>query len=86
MYLEPQDLKIFSTVYDFNNFLSDLGGILGIILKTFFIMFYPIAKFFYYINASKRLFLARTIEHDLFKKPCLSTLKSKFEKRVYDLA
>lgn len=48
-------------------------------------MFYPISKFYYYINVAKRLYLARTGDNDLLKKPCKSEILSKFEKKVHKL-
>lgn len=48
-----------------NNLLSDLGGSMRVLITFFGILFYPISQHLFYVNAAKKLFLARTKEKDL---------------------
>lgn len=86
MYLLPSELQNIRTVYDLNNLLSNLGGVVGVLMNVFGVVFYPMAQFLYYINSAKRLFMARTRDPKIFAEANQYDFYSKFEKRMYDVA
>lgn len=69
IYLSPSICNNLRIVYGITSLLSDLGGVMGVIISIFGIIFRPFSKFMYYINAIKRLFLARTRDKKMFKSP-----------------
>lgn len=79
IYLSPYQVKYLRMVYGVTNLLSDLGGVMAIMVSFFGIIFHPISKFMYYMNAIKRLFLARTREQKLFIEPKKGMYSSKAE-------
>lgn len=66
MYLSPSVSDNLRIVYGITNLLSDLGGIMNIMICIFGIIFKPVSKFLYYTNTIKGLFLARTKDSKLF--------------------
>ena len=40
--------------------MSDIGGVMSILISIFGLIFRPLSQFLYYSNAIKRLFLARS--------------------------
>jgi hypothetical protein len=56
-------------IYGFLDLLGDLGGVTEVIMITFGILFYPISEHSFIMTATKKLFMARTNEPDLFLQP-----------------
>jgi len=49
--------------------MSDLGGIMNVMIVVFGIIFKPMSEHMYYTNAIKSLFLARTRDEELLQNP-----------------
>ena len=56
-------------VYNFMDLLGNLGGLTEIFMVTFGFLLIPIAEHAYLVQATKRLFIARTEDDNLFLKP-----------------
>ena len=54
-------------IYGWFDLLGDLGGITEVFILTFTYFFAPISEHKFIVNASKKLFKARTKSNDLFK-------------------
>lgn len=52
--------ELIRTVYDINEFLSDIGGVMRVMIFATGLVLYPITKHQFYTILTKRLFLART--------------------------
>lgn len=79
IYLTPLIQKHLRIVYGLTSLMSDLGGVMSLMISAFGIIFRPFSKFMYYTNAIKMLFLARTRERDLFLEPKKGPNTSKVE-------
>ena len=56
-------------IYGFLDLLGDLGGVTEVIMITFGIIFFPISEHSFIMTATKKIFMARTNEPDLFLQP-----------------
>lgn len=65
LYLTHYEIKNLRIIYGLSDLLSDLGGVMNVILAVFGVVFRPMSKHMYYTNAIKRLFLARTRDPNL---------------------
>ena len=68
IFLVPKQLIIYRQAYDINNLLSDLGGVVRVLISIFGVLFYPITQYLFIINAARKLFLARTSNSNIFRK------------------
>ena len=79
IFLSPSIMNNLRIVYGMTNLLSDLGGVMSIMISVCGIVFRPFSKFMYYTNAIKRLFLARTRDKHLFKPAKSGNMQSMAE-------
>jgi hypothetical protein len=63
--------------YDLVGLLGDMGGIQGILLSLLGVLVMPISAHSFNIKASKKLFMARSSEKDLFGKTSEIKIKNK---------
>jgi len=56
------------TVYDINQFMSDIGGVMRVIISIVGVVLLPITKHQFSTILTKRLFLVRTQHSDIFQK------------------
>ena len=78
-FLAPQEWKHLRRIYGVTNLLSDLGGVMNVMLTVFGVLFKPLSKHQYFTNAIKRLFLARTKDDTIFLDPKKGKHKSEWE-------
>jgi hypothetical protein len=55
-------------IYGWFDLLGDLGGVTDVFVLIFTYFFAPISEFNFILEASKKLFMARTKTDDLFEK------------------
>ena len=68
-YLNSLHKKHSRNVYGFIDLLGDLGGVLEVIMVFTGIIFFPISEHHFVLQATKRMFLARSSKrNDLFQK------------------
>lgn len=66
LFLTPRERRVYRQAYDINNLLGDLGGVVRVLMTVFGVIFYPISRYFFYLNSAKKLYLARTKDSHLF--------------------
>lgn len=62
MYLVHFQEKLHRNHYDLNVFISEFGGMVKGFMLIISILMYPVTKFGYYRNLTKKLFLVSTKE------------------------
>jgi hypothetical protein len=67
-------------VYTLVDCLGDLGGLIEIIFFTAMTFIHPISLHSYTLNMIKKLFIGRTSDGTLFKKPRMILKGDEFEK------
>ena len=65
-------------IYDIVALLGDLGGVTEVIMLVMGLILFPINESSYNMMSTKRMFLARTADDELFDKPKEEKLKKKF--------
>lgn len=60
---------MYKSVYDINNLMIEMGGVIKSLLVIFGILIKPISDHLYHIEMVKRLYLARTKDKNLLKPP-----------------
>ena len=56
-------------VYNFIDFMGDIGGLLEIAMIFFGFFLYPISYHSFIIKAAKKMFFARSSDRTLFSRP-----------------
>lgn len=69
LYMDPLSVQINRTVYDLSMLMSDLGGVVNVLLAVFGIVLYPLSQHLYYLKSAQRMYLARTKDKNLLEKP-----------------
>jgi hypothetical protein len=59
-------IRHYRVVYDILGVLGDLGGVTEVIMLFFGFFLYPIAEHSFYLQAIKKLYLARASDNNLF--------------------
>ena len=67
MFLHSKDKQVYRKVYDINQLLGEVGGVMKVFISIFGVIFYPISRFQFYFNSVKKLYLARTKDNNLMK-------------------
>jgi hypothetical protein len=67
--LSREEVNHERSVYMFLDLLGDLGGLTEVFKLAFGFFLYTISEHSFYLQATKRLFLAKTRQHGLFLKP-----------------
>ena len=68
LFLTPLQHIIQRRSYDINDLLGDLGGVFRVLITSFGLVFYPVTQFLFYLNSSRKLYLARTWDNDLLRE------------------
>jgi hypothetical protein len=68
MYIDGRSTLYERQVYNILDLLSDLGGVLEIMLILFAFAFAPISEYGYYLKLAKNLFFARVKEPKFLKQ------------------
>ena len=66
LWRQSESIKHVRVVYDLLMVLGDLGGVTEVIMICFGFFLYPISEHSFYLQAIKKLFLARTRNESLF--------------------
>lgn len=66
LYLDPNEIQVIRNVYDVNTLLSDLGGVVRVLMTIFGVLLYPLSQNQFYFEAARRIYLARTKDEKLF--------------------
>jgi len=65
--LSTSNVKYTRTAYNILDLLGDTGGIFEVVMLLFGWLMFPISEYSFILKAAKRLFLARTTDHEMFE-------------------
>lgn len=82
IYLDPHETILTRRVVTFNDVLGMLGGCLRVVFIIMTILITPYAQYIFYLNAARRMFLARTRDPSLLQKTDLNDQTSEFDKKI----
>ena len=68
MYLNEEGVNYTREVYHILDVLSDLGGIIEVIMIIFGFILFPISEHSFYLKAARMLFFARSKDQNMFIK------------------
>ena len=80
MYLNEEGVNYTREVYHILDVLSDLGGIIEVIMIIFGFILFPISEHSFYLKAARMLFFARSKDQNMFIKSTDPELNDKLEK------
>lgn len=75
--LQPEIMKHSRRVFGWFDLLGRLGGITNVMMILFGIFVYPISEHSYILKAAKKLFIARSLDPNLFKEDPRQNIEAK---------
>ena len=78
VFLKAEEVKHTRKIYGIIDLLGDLGGVTEIVMLVFGFFLFPISEHNFYLQATKRLFLAKTADDNLFQPVKEGSIHNKY--------